>query len=277
MELKRSPTAPRPIALHLAIQNLTFLSSIAGLPSLNGGLPNWNARLKNQADHLASAFDAYEPEQVRAAVEAEVQTRLAAFAKGVQAFETVSRPKLLKPLPIVWTEGTTELRHAAAPGAPVILVPSLINRARILDLQARRSLHRYLASQSLDTYLVDWDGPGDEEHEFAIDDYVARLGRIVAWVSETTGRKPAIVGYCMGGLLALALAHRRQDELAALALLATPWDFGAMRASATTALRASLPMLEATIDLYGVLPVDVLQGMFASLDPGGSIRKFGSE
>ena len=34
----------------------------------------------------------------------------------------------------------------------------------------------------------------------------------------------------MGGLLALALALRRQAEIGCLALLATPWDFHAGRA-----------------------------------------------
>ena len=36
-----------------------------------------------------------------------------------------------------------------------------------------------------------------------------------------------LAGYCMGGLLAVAAAQRRPDLVAALALLATPWDFHA--------------------------------------------------
>ncbi len=276
MDLKHPPVqqAPRPIALHLAIQNLTFMSSIVALSSLSSGLPHWNGPLKEKAERLARALAGFDQDEVRAAVETEIRRRLTAFGEGVRAYETVPRPKPLKPLPVVWSEGTTDVHHAAAEGLPVILVPSLINRARILDLQSDRSMVRYLSRKGHDTYLVDWDGPGDQERTFTVEQYVARLERIVSWVQDRTGRRPAVVGYCMGGLLALALAHRRPGDIAALALLATPWDFGAMRASATAALRSSLPVLDATIKMFGVLPVDVLQGMFASLDPGGSVRKF---
>jgi polyhydroxyalkanoate synthase len=81
----------------------------------------------------------------------------------------------------------------------------------------------------------------------------------------------ALVGYCMGGLLALAAALRRPEQVRALALLATPWDFAAGGAEAPGALLPGLePMLQAT----GSLPVDAIQWLFAMLDPWAIARKF---
>jgi len=80
----------------------------------------------------------------------------------------------------------------------------------------------------------------------------------------------------MGGQLALALAQRRRKDIAGLALLATPWDFhadeggGAQGAQATAAAAALSPLL----DLLGELPVDVIQSLFAGLDPQLVVRKF---
>lgn len=177
-------------------------------------------------------------------------------------------------MPCVFEEGTTKLNHAAGNGPPVIMIPSLINRAYILDIGARNSLTRALAKSGLDVYLVDWDAPGEIEQDFAIDDYIDRLESIRDTVAERTGQTPMITGYCMGGLLALALVARGPDKIAKLALLATPWDFSQMPQASIQHLRNSMPWLTALIGAARVLPVDVLQSMFVGIDPCATSRKF---
>jgi polyhydroxyalkanoate synthase len=78
----------------------------------------------------------------------------------------------------------------------------------------------------------------------------------------------------MGGLLALALAHRAPQKISKLAMLATPWDFSAMPQAPTRMLAASMPSLRALVNVTRELPVDVIQAMFASLDPGATASKF---
>ena len=78
----------------------------------------------------------------------------------------------------------------------------------------------------------------------------------------------------MGGLLTLALAARRPDRAAALALLATPWDFHAGQEATIRLLQAMSPGLSAAIDHWGELPVAVLQAMFTGLDPYLTADKF---
>ncbi|MDX1575246.1 MAG: alpha/beta fold hydrolase, partial [Kiloniellales bacterium] len=124
-------------------------------------------------------------------------------------------------------------------------------------------------------FLMDWGRPGVEERGLTLSDYVAgRLDRALDHVLAQTGRKPHLLGYCMGGLLALALAARRGQDLRALALLATPWDFHAEQAAQARLVADSLTSLTPLMALQGELPVDVIQGLFASLDPLQVVRKF---
>jgi polyhydroxyalkanoate synthase subunit PhaC len=83
-----------------------------------------------------------------------------------------------------------------------------------------------------------------------------------------------LAGYCMGGLLTVALAQRRPDLVSALALLATPWDFHAGGPEQAAALAGGLPLLEPAMALSGTLPVDLLQSLFAMLDPWGIADKY---
>jgi polyhydroxyalkanoate synthase len=78
----------------------------------------------------------------------------------------------------------------------------------------------------------------------------------------------------MGGLLALALAQRRMRDVAALALLATPWDFHAEQVEQARLLGSLAELLAANWSLLGEIPVDVLQSFFVALDPMLALRKF---
>ncbi len=175
----------------------------------------------------------------------------------------------------IWREGTTRLLDYGGDGPPILVVPSLINRAYVLDLMPEKSLLRWLAGNGLRPLLVDWDQPGAVERRFTLTDYIAgRLEAALDAAVELTGRPVAVMGYCMGGLLALALAARRPRQVSALALLATPWDFHAERPEQGRLLGALVPSLSTLFQRWGELPVDVLQTLFASLDPLLALRKF---
>jgi polyhydroxyalkanoate synthase len=76
----------------------------------------------------------------------------------------------------------------------------------------------------------------------------------------------------MGGLLSLALALRRPERVACLAVLATPWDFhaGDSGLARLTALFAHSPVLAGA----AAVPVEALQSLFFALDPFLAERKF---
>jgi polyhydroxyalkanoate synthase len=268
---------PRPLPLHLATQIATLLSSRVALPSLKNGSLAWNPRLKPAALALRAELVQADAEAFDKAVAAESSRRLEGFLKGVDIYRRHPYRRTLADPPVVWREGTTRLLDYSLPGArgtPVLAIPSLINRAYILDLAPGRSLMRALAKRGFRPFLLDWDAPGPAEMRFGLDDYVAgRAARALDAVVARAG-KPAVLGYCMGGLLALALAILRPKDVSGLALFATPWDFHRPDDSQARIVTAMRPPLEAAIEAWGGMPVDLLQACFAAIDPGGIERKF---
>ena len=189
-------------------------------------------------------------------------------------------------VPVVWAEGGSRLLdHGGPPGAPVVLVvPSLINRAEVLDLLPGASMLRHMAGEGtardaagdrVRPLLLDWGMPGAAERNFSLTDYVAgRLERALGAAVALAGGPVVLAGYCLGGMLSLAVAQRRPGLLRGLALLATPWDFWAEDAARARGLAAALPLLEPLLQATGTLPVDALQAMFAAHDPAGIGEKY---
>ena len=78
----------------------------------------------------------------------------------------------------------------------------------------------------------------------------------------------------MGGLLALALAQLRPKDVGALVTLAAPWDFHVAQGDLVRVLAGMMPRLEDMVAKTGVLPVDMMQAMFAGLNPYMTPAKF---
>jgi polyhydroxyalkanoate synthase len=251
---------------------------------LSDGSLTWRPEIAAAAQALTNDLAGADPEAFARALDVEALRRAGTFADGVARYRRFPRPERPPEPPVVWQQGTTRVfdyltagrgRRRAGGGRPVLVVPSLINRAYILDLSPTRSLMRHLAAAGFRPYLVDWGTPGEAEKDFTLTDYIAgRLAGALDCVAGASGRPVTVVGYCMGGLLALALAQRHPDTVDALALLATPWDFHAAHAAQRRVLEAMAPTLSGMIDVLGFLPVDVLQAMFSSLSPYQTATKF---
>src|SRR5687768_15741904 len=110
--------------------------------------------------------------------------------------------------------------------APVLLVPSLINRWYILDLRESASLARALLDAGLDVYLLDWGTPEDEDRHLGWDALLARLHRAVRTVLRFTGApRLSLLGYCMGGTLCGIHTALHPAAIASFVDLAGPFDF----------------------------------------------------
>ncbi len=113
-------------------------------------------------------------------------------------------------------------------GAPLLLVPSLINRWYVLDLRRGASLVEALVGAGIDVWCLDWGVPEAEARYLDWENVLARLARATRRVRRETGEpKLALLGYCMGGTLTAIHAAQHADELLALVTLAAPIDFSA--------------------------------------------------
>ena len=280
------------------------------------------------ADNATEAFP-------RAVVE-ETLRQDADLISGIAAYRRHSYARTLQDPAVVWAEGETRLldygaldqsgvdqgdpargdpdrddlsqagsdrggphgdgRKRGGAGVPALFVPSLVNRAYVLDLLPGHSMLRWLAGHGVRPLLLDWGWPTEVERRFTLTDYVAgRLERAMEAAAGVAGERPALVGYCMGGTLAVAAAARRPGLLRGLGLLAAPWDFhaadriqemadreatppypGAVRPQMgqSQKLASILPLFEPALAFNQTLPVDLLQVLFAMLDPWGVADKY---
>ena len=117
--------------------------------------------------------------------------------------------------------------------------------------------------------LIDWGTPGAEEVGLDLAGYVeARLLPLLGALPEP----PALVGYCLGGTMALAaasLAPVRQ-----VALIAAPWRFAGFEAAQRQAAAALWAGARPLAEQLGGLPMALLQPLFWYLDPAAPAAKF---
>lgn len=160
---------------------------------------------------------------------------------------------------------------AAAP--PVLLVPSMINRWYVMDLRPGVSLAASLVERGLDTWLLDWGAPEDEDRYRTWDDGVARLARMVRRVKRETGApRVVMLGYCMGATVASVYAALHPDELAAFINLAGPIDFS--HAGFLGALVDRAHFDPEAVTAAGNLPAEMMQAGFVALRPTGQLAKW---
>ena len=237
---------PRPLPLHLGMAATALLGGLAATT------PDGFAAAAEEAE---SAFDE--------------------LLAGIRAYWAHPYRRAVAEPAVLWRGGSARLLDYGGAGRPVLFVPSLVNRAYILDLAPRRSLVRHLAARALRPLLLDWGAPGDAERGFDLDGYIAhRLTPAFDAAVAATGGPVGLCGYCMGGVLALALARDRADAISALALMAVPWDFHANSDLATRAAALLGAALDDTPGVPGEAPVDLLQAFFAFVQPGQVAAKF---
>ena len=116
--------------------------------------------------------------------------------------------------------------------------------------------------------LVDW-GSADARKHLGIADHVEEL---LLSLLRSIGEPAALVGYCLGGTMAIAAANIALVER--VATLAAPWHFSRYPESSLAALRKMWQASEPAARTLGALPMEVLQASFWSLDPARTVRKF---
>ena len=127
---------------------------------------------------------------------------------GLRSYERSPRRERPPPQPEIARVGSASLRDHSGNGPPAILVPSLINPPRILDLDAHVSLTAAISRMGRRSILLDW---GEAEGRADLD-VVGHVEQLLLPLLRNIGEPVALIGYCLGGTMAIAAANLIEVE-----------------------------------------------------------------
>jgi polyhydroxyalkanoate synthase len=187
---------------------------------------------------------------------------------GLRRYQEAERAPPPAPMPAVAEIKGAMLRDYGGEGPPVLFIPSLINPPNVLDM-GERSLLRWLAAGGRRVLLLDWGWPDEDRQGL---DVAGHVEEIALPLMQSLGKPVDLVGYCLGGTMALAAAQLGPAR--SVATLAAPWHFNGFPADSQEKLAALWKGAAPAVEALGVLPMEVLQTAFWSLDPARTIAKF---
>jgi polyhydroxyalkanoate synthase len=205
---------------------------------------------------LVREVSARDPEAARAAL------------AGLRAYERAPRRERPPAKPEIARVGGAALRDHGGDGLPAVLVPSLINPPRILDLDEEASLTLAIARMGRRAILLDW-GTADERSALSVAGHVEEL---LLPLLRSIGEPAAVIGYCLGGTMAIAAANITPVEQ--VVTIAAPWHFANYPEQSRSALKDMWRHSQGAANTLHSLPMEVLQAAFWSLDPERTVRKF---
>jgi len=193
----------------------------------------------------------------------------AAALSGLKRYQDAPRAPLQTPMPAVATRGRAALRDYGGGGPPIVFIPSLINPPFVLDLTPDTSLLRWLVRRGHRVLLVDWGAPSPANRD---EDVTAHIERLLLPLLASLGVPPTLVGYCLGGTIALSAAAAAGAR--AVGLIAAPWHFAGFSDTARADMAALWQGAQPLCEQLGCVPMEVLQAGFWQLDPGRTVQKF---
>ena len=212
-------------------------------------------------------------------------TRLHAMLTGIDMWRDHPFQRDAAEPRVIWSNAGARLLDYGAhiDGQPVLVVPSLINKPYILDLLDDVSFLKRMSKNKLRPVLLDWGDASTQGATHSIEGYLCEiLLPAFKHLAETHKTRPSLLGYCMGGTLATALAAHLKDEVAHLALIGAPWDFSKLK-GASKALKLHHEQLgteklalglNAMGEHFGAVPASIFQQLFAVLSPMQVVQKF---
>ncbi len=180
-----------------------------------------------------SASPAASDTSIAARVRAEVERTIQRNIKGLDYLFSGDPAMGLTPKDTIYRKGTLSLYHYRAQAkevyrTPVLLVMSLVSRYYILDLTPGQSFIEFLVKQGYDVYLIDWGIPRPEDKGLRLEDYILDfMPDCIARILADSGEPDlSMIGYCMGGMLAIMYAALYPNlPLKNLVCFTTPVNF----------------------------------------------------
>lgn len=154
---------------------------------------------------------------------------------------------------------------------PLFFVYSLLNKSYILDIGKGNSVIGGLTELGYDVYLLDWGSPGYEDSNLSLDNYILDYleAAVKRAIRHSEVNEISLVGYCLGGTLSAILASITDLPIKNLVVSTIPVDFsiGIVPNKWLEGLQSGKINLDHFADVYGVIPPEIMYGMFRSLSP----------
>jgi len=220
------------------------------------------------------------PTDLLARVNRDVERSYLRARNGLRYVRGTHRPKLgATPKDVVWQRDKAQLwRYRGGPvrfEQPLVIVTSLVSRSYILDLLPGSSSVEFLRSQGFDVFMVDWGIPDELDaantFETYVDEYLPHA--LDAVFRETGAKAITMVGYCLGGVLAILYANGHEEaRIRNLVLLATPVDFGEMGPMVAALVEGRLDP-DDLLDETGNVSADALYSGFYMMAPTTAVAQ----
>jgi polyhydroxyalkanoate synthase len=167
-------------------------------------------------------------------------------------------------------------KNTAVSAVPLLVVPPLMVRPYIYDLQPEHSLLAQLRDAGFDVFLLDFGVPDAGDAEVRLDDYV--LDYVPTCIEQTLAHSGAsqvvVVGYCMGGLFGLIHVGTHEDpRVAALVTIGSPVNFRRL-GPITIGARLAAPLMDPVVTLVGNVPGELSSLVFKLLSGPRILRSY---
>jgi polyhydroxyalkanoate synthase subunit PhaC len=113
---------------------------------------------------------------------------------------------------------------------PVLLVPPLAAPASCFDLRRGCSVVEHLTTLGYPTYLVDYGAIGFSDRQLGLEHWVDDvIPNAIEAVCEDSGEAVQVVGWCLGGIMALLGVASQRMPVQSVSMIASPFDFEQVR------------------------------------------------
>jgi len=156
---------------------------------------------------------------------------------------------------------------------PIVISFALINRPYILDLLPGRSVIEFLVKEGFDVYLVDWGIPTRSDKDRGLEVYVRDyLDHMVDEARRLSGSdRVTLMGYCMGGSMAMLYTALNQEKVQNLVVMTTPFDTADQDGILFQWCRDF--KVQEVVDTFGIIPGWFFNSAFGLLKPLQPLEK----